>query len=251
MKRFLLLAVILFSLRLVQAQIGINTENPLTLFHVDSAGDNSVSPTAAQLSNDVVITTSGSMGVGTLTPSVKLEIANTSGATPNLRIVDGSTMSAKVLESDADGVGRWTDQPPSYTKSYRASRFGQTFPYGALTLLATDSPIVIPQKGKYLLTLRWWGYNRVDRGGGVISGYVFAHLSGGGSLDQIEYYTVGTVNDVVTFTTSLYVGERAAGDVLLVYIAPLVGGASGDIQWQLISDTSRTDLMPQVILYSI
>lgn len=255
MKRLTNTILFTFILHLAFGQIGINTENPLTLFHVDGARDNSASPSTAQISNDIAITTGGNIGAGTLTPVAKLDISNT-GATRPLRIVDGSVMPNKVLESDADGVASWTLQPPSYTKTYRASTFGQQFFYNVRTLMPLNEEIVIPQPGKYLLTLQWWGYNRLDAVGHILSGYVYVRIKNAATdLDQIEYYMVGTVGDVLTFTTSLYLGDRLTGDRIEVIIKSTIGANSvsdvGKVQWELINDASRGDLMPKVIVYSI
>ncbi|WP_221409207.1 hypothetical protein [Dysgonomonas alginatilytica] len=83
------------------SQIGINTDNPMALFHVDGGADNSAVPTAAQIANDVVFTSAGYLGVGTLTPTTELEVV---GA---IAIKDGLQMNAKVLTSDADGIASW------------------------------------------------------------------------------------------------------------------------------------------------
>ncbi|PXV69020.1 hypothetical protein CLV62_101287 [Dysgonomonas alginatilytica] len=254
MKQIVLTFLFTLSLGQVLPQIGINTENPSAMFHIDGAMDNLASPTAAQILNDVVVTSAGNIGVGTVTPSVRLEIVK--GASSPLRIVDGSTMTAKVLESDANGVAGWTEQPPSYAKSYRASAGGQKFYYATIAVLTMDQPIVIPQNGKYLLTLRWWGYNRLDVASRhILSGYIFVRKQGAGTvyLDQIEYYMNGTINDVLTFTTSLYLGDRVANEVIEILVRPAIGtdGTAGALQWELINNAARPDLMPQVILYSI
>lgn len=256
MKRILFLFLLISSVAFVSAQIGINTETPLGIFHVDAFGNNSATPTAAQIVDDVVITSAGNIGLGTLTPTVKVEIGNVSTLSSPLRIEDNSTFAAKVLESvTADGTAMWTEQPASYAKTYRACTFGQIFPFDGLTVLALNENMVIPQNGKYLVTLRWWGYNRVDAiGDNILSGYIYVRKKGTTAyLDQIEYYLVGTKGDVLTFTTSLYLGDRVAGEIMEVLVRPVIGagGAATPIQWQLMSTTSNVHLMPQVILYSI
>lgn len=253
MRQLTSIILLIFILNPVFAQIGINTEIPLALLHVDGAKDNADSPTAAQISNDIVITAAGNMGIGTLAPAVKFDIANAGATTSPLRIVDGTTISNRVLESDADGIAGWTQQPPSYTKTYRASQFGQKFIYAQRTLMPLNEEIVIPQPGKYLLTLQWWGYNRMDGTGHILSGYVYVRIKNSSTdLDQIEYYLIGTTNDVLTFTTSLYLGDRLTGDKIELIIRPMIGGtAMGGTQWELINDPLRIDLMPKVVVYSI
>lgn len=55
------------------SQVGINTTNPQTIFHVDGAKDNpdSGTPTKIQQENDFSITDSGNVGVGTTVPQRK------------------------------------------------------------------------------------------------------------------------------------------------------------------------------------
>lgn len=52
------------------AQVGVNTQNPQGSFHVDGAKDNATTgaPTAAQQTNDLIVTSTGNVGIGTTTP---------------------------------------------------------------------------------------------------------------------------------------------------------------------------------------
>lgn len=63
------------------AQIGVNTQNPQAAFHIDGTKDNPATgmPTATQQLNDVVVTSSGNVGIGTVTPdaSSSLEVNTT------------------------------------------------------------------------------------------------------------------------------------------------------------------------------
>lgn len=116
MRKNLLLTTILILLSIwrLEAQVGINTENPLALFHVDAQGDTGGSGTVA-FSDDVVITTSGNMGIGTLSPSNKLEIISDS---PNkgFSLRDTNQGLGKILTSDANGNGTWLEPSTSYAK---------------------------------------------------------------------------------------------------------------------------------------
>jgi len=53
------------------SQVGVNTSNPQGVFHVDGAKDNAATgvSTAAQQSNDFIVSTDGSVGIGTNTPN--------------------------------------------------------------------------------------------------------------------------------------------------------------------------------------
>ncbi|MEY8761748.1 hypothetical protein [Chryseobacterium tongliaoense] len=59
--------------------IGFGTATPQQMFHIDGARDNNINsaPTAAQLSNDVVINRNGNVGIGTISPNSKLDLGGT------------------------------------------------------------------------------------------------------------------------------------------------------------------------------
>ncbi|KFF24000.1 hypothetical protein [Chryseobacterium vrystaatense] len=66
----------MFASVLSFAQVGINTSNPQTVYHVDGGKDNPLTgvPTAAQQLNDFVVTSAGNVGIGTIVPQKKLDI---------------------------------------------------------------------------------------------------------------------------------------------------------------------------------
>ena len=114
-KIFLKAIVLVFSCNLfsdITAQVGINTPNPQAVFHIDGQKNNPTTgiPTVIQQADDVAVSSSGNVGLGTNTPSSKLEI-QTGGtvATPisGLKIVDGSQTDQYVLTSDASGSALW------------------------------------------------------------------------------------------------------------------------------------------------
>lgn len=116
MKFFLCLISGIFSIVFVHAQVGINTENPRGLLHIDAASslattnptDGTV--TVVQALDDVIIDSRGNVGVGTVNPTQKLEI-QTGGTAANpvtgFKLVDGSQGADKVLTSDANGIAIW------------------------------------------------------------------------------------------------------------------------------------------------
>lgn len=107
MKKKILSAIISFFGMFAFAQVGINTTNPQGIFHVDGAKDNPITgvPTIQQQGNDFIVTASGSVGIGTTSPTRKLEII--SPTSPALRIQDGNQNINYVLMSDANGTGTW------------------------------------------------------------------------------------------------------------------------------------------------
>ncbi|WP_147473884.1 hypothetical protein [Chryseobacterium nematophagum] len=60
------------------AQVGINTENPQSTFHIDGKKDNPLigSPNSTQQLNDFVVTEEGNVGIGGANPTTKLEITS-------------------------------------------------------------------------------------------------------------------------------------------------------------------------------
>ncbi|SMC51298.1 hypothetical protein [Chryseobacterium sp. YR221] len=89
--------------------VSFGTATPQAMFHIDGARDNNINaaPTSAQQVNDIVVNTSGNIGIGTISPTHKLDIRSaTNGA---VKIVDGTQGANKVLTSDANGVATWKD----------------------------------------------------------------------------------------------------------------------------------------------
>ena len=101
-KKILLLLMGAISLSSIYSQVGINTTNPAGIFHVDPLNDtNGINNTT----DDVVISTTGNIGVGTTNPSNKLSIVTT-GANTGLHLPNGAS-SGNVLVSDATGNASW------------------------------------------------------------------------------------------------------------------------------------------------
>lgn len=75
MKAALSLLLILLSFNTF-AQIAIGTISPQGMLHIDGQKDNPQTgqPSIEQQKNDVVITSDGKLGVGTTTPTAKLEV---------------------------------------------------------------------------------------------------------------------------------------------------------------------------------
>lgn len=142
------LSVVLSSLVFGQ-NVGINTQNPQAILHVDGGRDNAATgaPSLAQQSNDVAITAAGSIGIGTVSPTTRLDINNgtTNGA---VKIVDGTQGAGKVLVSDADGLATWG------TSKVRVITGVVTLPEVAYPTVAggkyMQSYITLP-KGKWLI----------------------------------------------------------------------------------------------------
>lgn len=73
------LMIVLLSFNHVFSQMGINTPNPRGILHVDGQKDNPVTGTIftpIQQSNDILVTNTGSVGAGTHSPAVKVDVRN-------------------------------------------------------------------------------------------------------------------------------------------------------------------------------
>lgn len=110
------------------SQVGINTINPQGVFHVDGGRDNpsSGSPGLPEQANDVVISTSGNIGVGTISPNAKIELIGSATIAPiiarNMDISSTTTLADKQslfpVVIDNNGVMVKQTSPISLGNSY-------------------------------------------------------------------------------------------------------------------------------------
>ena len=91
----LILLLLIISL---SAQVGINITTPQGVFHIDPQGDTSGS---TNTSDDVIIDANGNMGIGTITPTTKMDIRG------KIRIADGNQQNGYVMTTDGNGFGKW------------------------------------------------------------------------------------------------------------------------------------------------
>ena len=112
--KFIFLGMLLIPLS-VYSQVGVNTDNPKAIFHVDGAKDNPKmgDPTPAQQTNDFVITNNGSVGIGTNTPD-----------------------SSSIFEINVDNLN------PGYKKGFLGPR---------VSLISSTDSTTIPKPAKGLL----------------------------------------------------------------------------------------------------
>jgi hypothetical protein len=205
------------------AFVGINTEDPRGVLHIDGG------VTPGDASDDVLIDTEGRLGAGLQEPTARVHThADTPGGA--LRIQDGSEGDGYILFSDANGVGTWAPLGLTSGVWYAALYDSQLLDYttnlgtrvlthyagslispmGGGAVDATAGSIVIPKAGRYRLTLSvHWESNRTDP-------YLpKAVLRIGGSPHKtfsLFGRNTGGVNDVMpTFVSIL---ELGAGDVL-------------------------------------
>lgn len=93
MKKIVSLVSLFLGASNFYAQTGINTENPQGTFHVDGARDNAATgiPTATQQANDLIVTSTGSVGIGTTTPdassALEIKASNKGFLPPKLTLI--------------------------------------------------------------------------------------------------------------------------------------------------------------------
>ena len=109
MKRKVLSLLTFVFIGILNAQVGINTENPQGMFHIDGQGNTTGS---TNISDDIVVTATGNVGIGTNAPSNKLSV-HTTGANTGLYLPNGAS-SGKVLTSDTQGNAVWVSGAVQY-----------------------------------------------------------------------------------------------------------------------------------------
>ncbi|CEJ68640.1 hypothetical protein BN1195_00929 [Chryseobacterium oranimense G311] len=111
MKKIISLAGVFLTSGIIYAQIGINTNNPQASFHIDAAKDNPLSgaPSAAQQVNDFVVTSAANVGIGTTSPTDKLDVASGNARIRNINSNVGVGGTDRVVVADANGVLKTID----------------------------------------------------------------------------------------------------------------------------------------------
>lgn len=130
--------------------IGINTDHPQAIFHIDAKKDNGDIPNPVNTSDDVVFTTEdnipyyGKVGVGKINPDVSLDING------NIRLEDGHETNANILVSiDSLGNSKWIEPSRPLIKT---GKIGDNIPL-PLDESATDlteEPIILSH-GRWLI----------------------------------------------------------------------------------------------------
>lgn len=128
--------------------IGINTDHPQAIFHIDAKKDNGDIPNPVNTSDDVVFTTRdsiyGMVGVGKINPDVSLDING------NIRLEDGHETNANILVSiDSLGNSKWIVPSRPLIKT---GKIGDNIPLN-LDESATDlteEPIILSH-GRWLI----------------------------------------------------------------------------------------------------
>lgn len=256
MKKYLL-TTFLFSACSLAAQVGINTDYPRALFHVDGAGDNPQDMTTAlnatQVANDVVVNTSGNVGVGILSPTAKLHVVTNASTPRGLRLYDGTaSLNNKVLQSNANGDASWVSVPTSGGSIHNVNPASVVrYPYNVNTLLFST---LVNVAGNYLVTIRWWGTASAVANNRTSAYFTLCSGTGNGTAwgtdpqhDRIEYYVqTNAANQRFCFATTLF-ASISAGRYLKIYIQPVIGGGS----WNIGTVNSNYLWNPSIVLFRV
>ena len=279
MKKKMLLLMGIFSLGLLNAQVGVNVQKPLRVLHIDPKGDTNLTGTVGY-SDDIVVNEKGYLGIGTISPTAHVHI-DKGTASSFIRIEDTSEGTGdKFLKSDVNGYGTWIPRVKLSGKVYRmTSPFQNVIYYPA----NTDSPILfnklkldtgpitnnpdngyirIDNDGSYIFTVRWWGsvsgsavtsnrkYNVIEAMLNikkVIGGVVQTE-----SLDNLNMYVNVAGGGRYAFTVSLFVPNLKKGELLAVSIKPLVTTWALGVGLSTIgSQFDNVVYFPSVMVYNI
>lgn len=192
---FILLISTVISIPIeAQVKIGVKTLQPQAAWHIDPKGDTS----GTSLSTDDIVleSTSGNLGIGTLAPTSKLDIAQT------LRVRKGDPLAGKVLTSvnmNGDVLWRFATSP----KDTHLNRIlpSSIFTYSA-KVESTIDQFTILTPGNYIAIFRWWGV--IDDPSVFKNVYLMLYINGN-QVDKIEHYM--TTNDsrgITCFSTCLF-----------------------------------------------
>lgn len=117
-KNKLLTIVILLSFKAIYAQsnrVGIDIENPIGIFHIDGKKNTpNSSATEANLADDFIVTSTGSVGLGVLSPKTKLDVRNINNNDNAIGI--GNTTST--AQNAGKGAIRYNGSVMQYSNGY-------------------------------------------------------------------------------------------------------------------------------------
>ncbi|PWN58387.1 hypothetical protein [Chryseobacterium viscerum] len=136
MRKTIIFTFVLFS-SIAFAQVGINTENPQQIFHVDGNKDNPTTgiPNPAQQINDVVITSNGQIGIGTTSPISKLDVKGNISLNTNSA---GTASSVRFYENSSNGTNSVSLQAPSNLNTDRSITLPSNTPSNGYVLKTND-----------------------------------------------------------------------------------------------------------------
>ncbi|NDW10122.1 hypothetical protein [Dysgonomonas sp. 520] len=103
MKKSLLFLLMLLACTIAYGQVGVNTESPQGVFHIDAQKNTNGN---TNIADDIVVKANGNVGIGTNDPQAKVDIRSTTQG-GGFRLQDGTQGTNRTLTSDANGNAFW------------------------------------------------------------------------------------------------------------------------------------------------
>ncbi|SHF20951.1 hypothetical protein SAMN05444362_104175 [Dysgonomonas macrotermitis] len=250
MKKKILLLMGIFSFGIINAQVGINTNTPQGVLHIDGQGNTSGT---SNVSDDVLINTSGNIGLGTLSPTAKIHSVGSSTLAP-MRITDTKQGTNYILVSDNAGNASWMEKPVPGGVIYNLTGSAKTtYAYNTYTLVKA---MPISETGNYMISLRWWGTSASVAATNLVCAVFYATTSANTTnswtadqanlKDQAEYCANTMAGAYTCFSSTLF-AKATKGQYIKLYIRVSAGGA-----WTIGSASTTQPLWnPSIVMFRV
>ncbi|ASW73767.1 hypothetical protein IQ37_15765 [Chryseobacterium piperi] len=126
-KKVFLAFVFITSWSAAQQNVGIQTKNPQGTFHVDGNRNNPLTgaPSAAQATDDFIVLSNGNTGVGTVSPTQKLDV-NGNVQVRAMTSTNSTTAFPRTLTAQTDGTLGYFQGSPIENVSVTGTTTGNT-----------------------------------------------------------------------------------------------------------------------------
>ncbi|KQT16781.1 hypothetical protein ASG31_10400 [Chryseobacterium sp. Leaf404] len=224
-------------------QVGINTQNPQGIFNIDGAKNNAATgiPTGAQTLDDFSVLSDGKVGIGTISPSAKLEINSGVFGTSGLKFsqinsTTSPTAGVANLGIDASGNVTVASASPGAGATTVGGSSTATSSFGVNGATYTSVPsssytFTIPSGGKALFLSYMLG---VDIIGAPLGGYQFYRcelfLDGAATGLFLGVQEPGSGDNQLQFTVSGVLNVTAGSHTISARIIRIKSNLNGTNQ---------------------
>ncbi|WP_163320264.1 hypothetical protein [Dysgonomonas sp. 520] len=213
--------MIFLAVTALKAQVGVNTESPQGVFHIDAARNTSSN---TNIADDVVVDAQGRVGVGTNAPQTKVDIRSGT-INKGFRLQDGSQLAGRVLISDNDGNASWQQNVGNQSSLYRKLAASTASTVTLTTGVSNELPGVgtytAVNSGKYLVFFHSFLHVPSTSAAGMKSFYFWIYRNGS-PLSNDETYSYVTQGSVLNTHYSTVVSLNA-GDVISFRVVAQIG----------------------------